>query len=110
MATSKELMEYLCDQMAEAGVTARPMFGEYGLYCGGVYFASVCDNTLYLKPTPAGQALLPGCALQPPYPGAKPCLVVEEVENKALLCELARATAAALPKPRPRKKGRHEGR
>lgn len=104
MASSKEFVDYLCDQMAEANVSARRMFGEYGLYCRGVYFASVCDDTLFVKPTPAGLALLPGCAQKPPYEGAKPCLVVEEVENKELLCRLARDTAAQLPPPKPRKK------
>lgn len=104
MASSKEFVAYLCDQMAGAKVSARSMFGEYGLYCEGVYFASVCDDTLFVKPTPAGQALLPGCAQKPPYEGAKPCLVVEEVENRELLCTLARATVSQLPPPRSRKK------
>ncbi len=35
MASSKQFVDYLCDQMAQAKVSARRMFGEYGLYCGG---------------------------------------------------------------------------
>lgn len=104
MASSKQFVDYLCDQMAPAGVYTKRMFGEYGLYCGGVYFACVCDDTLFIKPTAAGRALLPGCPERPPYEGAKPCLVVEEVENAQLLCQLAQATCAQLPPPKTRKK------
>lgn len=104
MASSKQFVDYLCDQMAPAKVSARRMFGEYGLYCEGVYFACVCDDTLFVKPTAAGRALLPGCPEKPPYPGAKPCLAVEEVEDAALLCQLAHATCAGLPPAKTRKK------
>ena len=30
-------------------VAARSMFGGYGLYCDGIFFGIVLDNTLYLK-------------------------------------------------------------
>ena len=38
-----------------------------------------------------------------PYPGASPSLLVEDTEDLALLCQLARATCSALPPPRPKR-------
>ena len=39
MASSKEMVDYVCDQLSGAGeIRAKRMFGEWGLYCGGVYF------------------------------------------------------------------------
>ena len=52
MASSKEMVDYVCDQLSGAGeIRAKRMFGEWGLYCGGVYFGCVCDNQLFIKPT-----------------------------------------------------------
>ena len=30
-------------------LSSRPMFGGHGLYCGGVFFGFVLDDTLYLR-------------------------------------------------------------
>ena len=40
------------------------------------------------KPVPAALALLPDAPQEPPYPGAKPMLLVEEVDDGAFLREL----------------------
>ncbi len=55
MASSKETIDFLLEQMAGAGtITARKMFGEYGMYCDGKIMALVCDDELFVKrPTPA---------------------------------------------------------
>ena len=43
-------LAHVLDLLAPLGaVAARRMFGGYGLYCDGVFFAIVLDNTLYLK-------------------------------------------------------------
>ena len=58
MATNKDLVQYIADQMARAGeVTFKKMFGEYGLYLHGKFFAMVCDDHLLFKPTEAGRQL-----------------------------------------------------
>ena len=73
MASTAEFVQYTADQLSEAGkITYRKMFGEYGLYCDGVFFAVVCDNQFFLKPTEAAMALMPSVVLRPPYPGASP--------------------------------------
>lgn len=57
MASSPELVQYIADQLSPCGtITFKKMFGEYGLYLNGKMFASVCDDTLFVKPTKAGRA------------------------------------------------------
>lgn len=97
MASSKEFLTFVLDQFSLAGeIKSRAMMGEYLLYYKGVYFAAVCDDRLLLKPTPAGEALLPGAAMEAPYEGAKPMILVEELEDRELLARLAEETAGML--------------
>ena len=50
MPKKNEYLEFLLEWLAPLGVIpARAMFGGHCLYCGGVVFALVADNTLYLK-------------------------------------------------------------
>ena len=104
MASSLSYVEFTAEQMREAGtITWRRMFGEYGLYCDGKYFGCVCDDRLLVKITPAGEALLPDCPRGIPYEGGGEMLL-PDVENREVLTELVRATCAALPEKKPRKK------
>lgn len=105
MATDRKTVDYLVDQMSKAGaVSARPMFGEYGVYCDGKMVAIIADGQLFLKPTPAGRALAADAAEVPPYPGAKPYLLIdaERWEDQDGLSALVRATAAEVPAPKPK--------
>ena len=53
MATETDVMAYILEQLQDAGnVTARRMFGEYAVYCDGKVVGLICDNQLFLKPTP----------------------------------------------------------
>ena len=104
MASDLSFVEYVRDQMHGAGaVTFRKMFGEYALYVDEKVVALVCDNQLFVKPTAAGRALLGAVTEAPPYPGAKPhLLITEQLEDQALIVELMRATSAELPPPKPK--------
>ena len=104
MSSSISYVEFVMEQMAGAGdMTYRRMFGEYGLYCGGKYFACVCDDRLLVKITPGGLALMPDCPRGIPYEGGREMLL-PDVEDREALTELARVTCAALPEKKPRKK------
>lgn len=106
MSSNPRTIEIVTEQMAAAGdVSARPMFGEYGIYCDGKMVAMVCDDQLFVKPTPGGRAFAPELADGTPYPGAKPCLLVdaERWDEGDWLSELVRITARELPLPKPRK-------
>lgn len=108
MSTQPSTIDYILEQLASAGsVSARKMFGEYGLYCDGKIVALVCDDQFYLKPTPEGRAFL-GDAVdeQPAYAGARPSLRIagERWDDAEWLAELVRVTTAALPLPKPKAK------
>ena len=98
MATDPATIDFLCDQMAGAGVSARKMFGEYAIYCDGKVVALVCDNQLFLKPTPGARALIAAPHEAPPYPGAKLHFrIEEELDDPDLLAQLVRTVASDLP-------------
>ena len=105
MSTDNEFIEYIFNQAQGAGqVSYRKMFGEYALYVDGKVVALVCNNQLFVKPTDAGRRLLGTPSLAPPYPGARDHFLLDaEVDDSERLAELLRATADALPLPRPKK-------
>jgi len=106
MASDHLFVDFILDQLQPAGpVSARKMFGEYGLYWGDKIFALVCDNKLFVKPTAAGRAYLQAALVEaPPYPGARPSFLIEEgLDDRAWLQQLVRLTAAELPPPKPKK-------
>jgi len=106
MASKQSSVDFFVEQMTDAGdVSARKMFGEYGVYCDGKVVALVCDDQLFVKPTAAGRALIGKVTEGLPYPGAKPWFVVagSDCENSDWLSELIRLTARELPLPKPKK-------
>lgn len=108
MASDPNTVAFITEQAGgTAGdVSARPMFGEYGLYLDGRFVALVCDDQLYVKPTAGGRAHAPDAGEGEPYPGAKPHLLIdaERWDDGDWLVALFRRTAAELPLPKPRKK------
>lgn len=97
MATNQDFVQYIADQMSRAGeITYRKMFGEYGLYCNGMFFALTCDDKLFVKPTEAGKAILGAPVMRPPYMGSKDWFYIENVDDHELLTALAKATFAAV--------------
>lgn len=101
MPSRKEYLDYLLEQFSQAGeVTSRAMMGEYILYYRGKVFGGVYDNRLLVKPTPSARALLPGAGEELPYPGAKPMLLVEPLEDRAFLARLVEAMDPELPVPK----------
>ena len=104
MASSVDFVNYVCGQIGGAGeITARKMFGEYGVYCNGKVVGVICQNQLFVKWTQAGAALLDGCALAAPYTGAKPHFLIDCLENRPLMERLISATWEQLPQPRPKR-------
>lgn len=103
MATRAETVDYLLERMSGVpGVTARKMFGEYAIYSAGKVVALVCDDRLFVKPSDGGRGLIGKVTEGEPYPGAKPCFLVEEDrwDDADWLSELIRVTAKALPLPK----------
>ena len=105
MASNPDFVQFIADQCAGAGdITARKMFGDYGIYCNGKLFGLICDNHFYIKPTDAARKLLRSEDLRPPYEGAKPYFYIEEVDDHDYLAQLVKVTVSALPDPKPKHK------
>ena len=100
MATDAAFIEFLVDQMGEAGrMASRKMFGEYALYCDEKVVALVCDNQLFVKPTEKGRAHIGAVVEAPPYPGAKPYFFIEDkFEDREWIAALIKITAENVPK------------
>jgi TfoX/Sxy family transcriptional regulator of competence genes len=105
MATDHSYIEYVTEQSGlDDRVTCKRMFGEYGIYIDGKIVAFACDNSLFVKASDATAALTAELPRRPPYPGARPYPVADELlDDPERLQALLLATAAAMPEPRVRK-------
>ena len=97
MASHKDFVDYVAEQLREAGtIRSRKMFGEYGLYCDDVFFAVICDDQLFVKITPQGEAAFPDLPKAPPYEGARDYIWMEYVDDRDTMTALTRITCLAL--------------
>ena len=99
MASDKEYKDFILEQLGST-VTARAMMGEFTLYDRGKIIGGIYDNRLLLKPVPAALALTPNPKSEIPYPGAKPMLLIEEVDDREFLQTLTHAMWDQLPPPK----------
>ncbi len=106
MASDLSFVEFVVDQFDEdCAVTFKRMFGEFGLYSDGKFFGVICDDRLFVKPTEGGRAFIGDVVEAPPYPGAKPSLLIgDRIEDSQWLSELVRITVRELPAPKPKKR------
>jgi TfoX/Sxy family transcriptional regulator of competence genes len=103
MASKQSTIDFILEQIANAGaVSAKKMFGEYGVYCDEKIVALVCDDQLFVKPTSAGKAFVGEFEEGSPYPGAKPYLLIsgDKWEESEWLTHLIKISAAELPLPK----------
>jgi TfoX/Sxy family transcriptional regulator of competence genes len=57
MASRQSTVDFILEQIATAGtVSAKKMFGDYGIFCDGKMLALVCDDQLFVKTTLAGKS------------------------------------------------------
>ena len=104
MASSLEYVKFIAEQLSELEeISYRKMFGEYGIYCDGKLFALICDNQLFIKITEAGKAMMPDLQTAPPYKGAKPYFLFEQIDDSSVLTNFVTATCKELPPPKPPK-------
>jgi len=102
MASDKSFVEFIVDQMENAGcISHKKMFGEYALYCDGKVVALVCDNQLFVKPSKGGRAYIGTVVEAAPYPGATLYfLIADAFEDRAWISGLIKITAQELPLPK----------
>ena len=105
MATEASFVDYVTEV---AGLGARlshkKMFGEYALYVDGKVVAFACDNSLFVKPSPAAAAIAPELPKGPPYPEAKDHIVADALlDEPDRLRRLLLETSVLMPAPKPKK-------
>lgn len=104
MATSKEYIEFVCEQVrGDWDVRCKSMFGEYMVYINDKPILLVCDNTVFVKPLDCVQALMPDGEKGRPYESAKEHYILD-VEDRALAAAVIAALEPVTPLPKPRKK------
>ncbi|WP_288427587.1 TfoX/Sxy family protein [uncultured Spirosoma sp.] len=106
MASDQNFVNFVLDQIKNVGVvTAKKMFGEYGIYVDEKLVGLICDNKLFIKPTNAGREFIGNVLEAPAYEGAKPSFLIEDkIEDSEWLSELVRISVKELPTPKPKKK------
>jgi TfoX/Sxy family transcriptional regulator of competence genes len=111
MATDKSFAEHVMDAAGLGSrLTGRKMFGEYGFHLDGKFVALACDNSLFVKHTPALAANGLDLPMRPPYPGAKPYPVADELlDTPNILRKVLLDTADSLPKHEPKRASKRTG-
>jgi TfoX/Sxy family transcriptional regulator of competence genes len=106
MASDQNFVNFVIEQIKNAGdITAKKMFGEYGIYAEGKLVGLICDNKLFIKPTISGREFIGNVVEALPYEGAKPSFLIEDkIEDSEWLSELVRISVNELPEPKPKKK------
>lgn len=98
MSTDREYLDFILEQLSELeDITYRNMMGEYIIYYHDKIIAYVCDNRLLVKPVNSAKELLPDAIWEPPYPGAKDMILVDDIENKEFLKQLFMKMYNELP-------------
>ena len=102
MASDKSFIEFIVDQMGDAGlISYKKMFGEYAIYCDGKVVALVCGNQLFVKPSESGRSYIGNIIEAAPYPGAKQYFLIEDAfEDREWIGGLIKITAKELPIPK----------
>ena len=104
MASSKEYLDYILEQLSELEeITHRAMMGEYILYYRGKIVGGIYDDRLLIKPVKSAISLMPDATYELPYEGAKEMLFVDDVDNKDFLTQLFNAMYEELPNPKKKK-------
>jgi TfoX/Sxy family transcriptional regulator of competence genes len=104
MPNSPTTIAHILDSFPDLNLSVKKMFGEAALYLDGVVVAFICDDTLFLKPTPAALTLLPDTERGPAYPGSKDYIIGSELLDDPGLCALAfRAIQSDAPAPKPKR-------
>jgi len=105
MATSKEYIDYVLECLSHIeGISARKMFGDYGLYMFNRVMGLVCDDQVssrccraareyWARNAPTGEA----------YEGSKPYYIIQDLEDDEKLALLFRALYEDVPEPKPKK-------
>lgn len=101
MASSKDYLEYILDQLSALdGISYRAMMGEYIIYYRGKIVGGIYDDRLLVKPVQSAVDFVPDVKYELPYEGAKEMLLIEEVDDRNFLTSLFDTMFDELPEPK----------
>lgn len=104
MATTKEYIEYVCEQISNLGdIQYKKMFGEYMVYVNNKPIITVCDNIAYIKEKEEISEFMKEAEKGFPYNGAKEHYILD-IDNKELTSKVILKLEKITPLPKPRKK------
>ncbi len=112
---SREYCDYILDQLAPLpGISAKRMFGGFGLFRQGLMFGIIIDDVLYYKTAAGNRAGFEAAGSEPfRYETKKRTVTLSywtvpalALDDEDILLEWTRAACAAAveAKPRPKKK------
>ena len=100
MPSTKEFLDFILEQLSGLeDITYRAMMGEYIIYYRGKIVGGIYDDRFLVKPTASATHLMPDAPLELPYEGAKPMLLVDNVDDKDFLTRLFEEMYPELPAP-----------
>lgn len=106
MSTTKEYIEYICEQIEGVGVVRyRKMFGEYMVYVDDKPVLLVCDDTVFVKMLEPIKEKMKNAQTGFPYNGAKAHYLLDIDDaafSKAIIADLLPVTE--IPKSKKKKK------
>ncbi|WP_216382205.1 TfoX/Sxy family protein [Arcanobacterium phocae] len=86
MLNSKELSEYIMDQLSDLGaIRSIPMMGGYIFYYKERIFGGIYSKGFMVKITEASKKYMPDSEPEPPYTRAKPMLPVTILDDRKTL-------------------------
>lgn len=89
MASSKEYLEFILEQLSDLdGITYRKMMGEYIIYYQSKIVGGIYDDRFLIKPFKSVMEYIPEITYEIPYEGAKPMILIKEVDSKEFLTGL----------------------
>jgi len=95
---AKELATYIMEQFESIDdVTSRPMMGGYIFYYKQKIFGGIYEPGFMVKITEASKKYMPESEMLPPYKGAKNLILVDDIDNRELLCDMVREMYDQLP-------------
>lgn len=98
MSSCDERLDKVLKMLEPLGdISYRQMMGKYILYLDGTQFGGINDDRFMLKITPSVDGSLPDAPREPPYPGAKDMVVVDDVDA-GLLLDLIPRMCTELPR------------
>lgn len=104
MATTKEYVEYVCEQIVGVGdVRFRKMFGEYMIYVNDKPILLLCDNIVFVKMHNSIKELMHDSDTGVPYQGAKEHYILD-TDNIQKARDVIHTLEPHLLVPKPKKK------